>query len=192
MGQMTETNVHFMMDTRASQFTAQVFAGGVLSVFGHNPTIAIRDFSGDAEVNPEDPARSSLKLTIKTSSLSVKDDISDKDKREIERVMQQEILETSTYPEIVYECSSVEAIKTGEGQYTVTLNGDLTMHGVTHAQPISARMTLSDDSMRAFGAFSILQTDYDLKLASVAGGALKVKDELRFSFNILARKKAEI
>jgi hypothetical protein len=37
--------------------------------------------------------------------------------------------------------------------------------------------------------FSILQSDHGLKLASVAGGALKVKDELKFSFNILARKK---
>ena len=35
----------------------------------------------------------------------------------------------------------------------------------------------------------MLQTDYDLKLASVAGGALKVKDELKFSFNILARRE---
>jgi hypothetical protein len=50
-------------------------------------------------------------------------------------------------------------------------------------------VALTEDSLRAFGNFSLLQTDYDLKLASAAGGALKVKDELKFSFNILARKK---
>jgi hypothetical protein len=48
---------------------------------------------------------------------------------------------------------------------------------------------LTGDSLRAFGNFSLLQTDYDLKLASVAGGALKVKDELKFSFNLVGRKK---
>ena len=57
----------------------QVFAGGLLSAFGHSPTIAIRDFSGDAQVNPDDIQHSSLKITIKAESLAVRDDISDKD-----------------------------------------------------------------------------------------------------------------
>jgi hypothetical protein len=69
------------------------------------------------------------------------------------------------------------------------LNGELTLHGVTRSQPVPARVTLAEDSLRAFGTFSLLQTDYDLKLVTIAGGALKVKDELKFSFNILARKK---
>ncbi len=189
MGSTTGTSVHYVADLRASQFTVQVFAGGVLSAFGHSPNIAIRDFTAEAEVNPDHPEQASLKVVIQAASLSVKDDISDKDKREIERTMQQEILEVSSYPEIVYECSSVTTTKAGEGQYSVTLNGDLTMHGVTHPQAVPARVALTGDSLRAFGMFSLRQTDYDLKLASVAGGALKVKDELKFSFNILARKK---
>jgi len=189
MGSTTETMVHYVADMRASQFTVQVFSGGVLSAFGHSPTIAIRDFTADAEVNPESPEPASLKVVIQAASLSVKGDISDKDRREIERMMQQEILEISSYPEIVYECSRVTASKSGEGQYSVTLNGELTMHGVTRPQPVPARVALSGDSLRAFGTFTLLQTDYDLRLASVAGGVLKVKDELKFSFNILARKK---
>ncbi|GAC1428202.1 MAG: hypothetical protein NVS1B11_07540 [Terriglobales bacterium] len=190
MTQTTEASVHYALDTRASQFTVQVFSGGLLSAFGHSPTISIRDFAGDAQVNFEDPEQSSLKVTITVASLAVKDDISDKDRREIERVMKQEILETSTYPEIVYQCSSISATETGEGQYSVTLNGELTMHGVTRPQPVSARVVLAENSLRAFGNFPLKQTDYDLKLASVAGGALKVKDELKFSFNIMARKQA--
>ena len=179
MGPSTETSVHYVADKRASQFTVQVFSGGMLSAFGHSPTIIIRDFTAEADVNPGNPEQASLKVVIQAASLSVKDDISDKDKREIERMMQQEILETSSYPEIVYECSS----------FAATLNGELTMHGVTRPQPVTARAALTADSLRAFGSFSLLQTDYELKLASVAGGALKVKDELKFSFNILARKK---
>ena len=189
MGPTTETSVQYVADTRGSQFTVQVFSGGMLSAFGHSPTIAIRDFTGEAQVNPDNPEQAHLKIVIQAASLSVKDDISDKDRREIERMMQQEILETSSYPEIIYECSSVSSTKAGEGQYSVTLSGDLSMHGVTRSQAIPARVALTADSLRAFGTFSLLQTDYDLQLASVAGGALKVKDELKFSFNILARKK---
>jgi polyisoprenoid-binding protein YceI len=189
MGSTTETSVRYVMDTRASQFTVQVSSGGLLSAFGHNPTIAIRGFSGEAQVNADDLGRSFLKITIDAGSLTVRDDISDKDRREIERAMQQEILETPTYPEIVYECSNIAATKAGDGNYSVTLRGDLTLHGVTRPQPVPARVALDGDSLRALGNFSLLQTDYDLKLASVAGGALKVKDELKFSFNILARTK---
>jgi polyisoprenoid-binding protein YceI len=189
MESTTQTTVHYVTDTRASQFTVQVFSGGVLSAFGHSPTVAIRDFSGDVQVNPDDIQHSSLKITIKAESLAVRDDISDKDRREIERAMQQEILETSSYPEIVYECSDIATTTAGEGQYSVTLNGDLTLHGVTRFQAVNARVALNGDLLGAFGTFSLLQTDYDLKLASVAGGALKVKDELRFSFNMVARKQ---
>jgi hypothetical protein len=40
--------------------------------------------------------------------------------------------------------------------------------------------------LRASGDFSLNQTDYGIKLVSVAGGALKLKDELKFSFEIVA------
>jgi polyisoprenoid-binding protein YceI len=189
MGTTTETSVQYVADARASQFTVQVFPGGLLSAFGHSPKIAIRDFSGAADVNPDDIEHSSLRLTIKADSLSVSDDISDKDRRDIERAMKADILETEGYPEIVYECSSLSATKASEGQYSVTLNGDLTMHGITRSQSVTARATLTEDSLRAFGNFVVLQSDYALKLVSIAGGAMKVKDELKFSFNILARRK---
>lgn len=189
MGSTTETSLQYVADARASQFTVQVFAGGLLSAFGHSPTIAIRDFAGVAEVNPDEIAHSSLKITIKADSLAVRDEISDKDRSEMERVMQQDVLDTSAYPEILYECSNITANKSGEGQYSLTLNGDLTMHGVTRSQTVAARVAVTEDSLRAFGNFSLRQTDYDLKLVTIAGGALKVKDELKFSFNILARKK---
>jgi polyisoprenoid-binding protein YceI len=188
-GSTTEASLHYVADTRASQFTVQVFAGGLLSAFGHSPVIAIRDFTAEAEVNPQDPARSSLKVTIQAQSLTVRDDISDKDRQQIESTMKEEILETSAYPEIVYECSNIAGLQAGEGQYSITLNGELNLHGVNRPQPVAARVAVTGDSLRAFGSFSILQSDYDLKLVTVAGGALKVKDELKFSFNILARRK---
>jgi len=63
------------------------------------------------------------------------------------------------------------------------------MQGESREQIVPAGAVFTGDSLRAFGTFSLRQTDYELKLASVAGGALKVKDELKGSFNILARKK---
>lgn len=189
MEQTTEAGVLFVTETRGSQFTLQVFSGGLLSAFGHSPTIAIPDFVGEVRLNPGAIERSSLKVTVKAASLAVKDDVSDKDRREIERMMRNDILEIETYPEIVFESSNISASKLAEGQYSVTVNGELTLHGVTRDQTISGRVTVTGDTLRAFGSFTLLQTDYGLTLASVAGGALKVKDELKFSFNVTARKQ---
>ena len=57
-------------------------------------------------------------------------------------------------------------------------------------QSFIAQMTPGEDSLRAFGEFTLRRTDFNIKLVSVAGGALKVKDELKFSFDIVARKQA--
>ena len=52
-----------------------------------------------------------------------------------------------------------------------------------------ADVYLNGDTFRAFGSFSVLQTSYGIKLVSVAGGVLKVKDELKCSFDIAARRQ---
>jgi polyisoprenoid-binding protein YceI len=70
---------------------------------------------------------------------------------------------------------------------SATLDGELTLHGVTRPQSIVARVTLLGSMLRVSGEFSLDQTDFNIRLISVAGGALKVKDELKFSFEIVAR-----
>jgi polyisoprenoid-binding protein YceI len=89
----------------------------------------------------------------------------------------------------VYDCTRVSASKTGERQYWVALNGELTLRGITRGLSISARVSLNGETLKASGSFSLLQSDYEIALVSVAGGALKVKDELKFSFEIVARKQ---
>ena len=156
---------------------------------GHNPTIGIRDFSGEMKFNPDKLEAGSFHLVIQSASLSVQDDISDKDLREIERLMKQEVLETAKFPEIVYDAPSISVTKMADALYSAALNGKLTLHGVTRNQPMSVRVALFGTMLRASGDFTLDQTDYNIKLVSVAGGALKLKDELKFSFEIVARRK---
>ena len=179
----------YAIDPDMSRFTVRAFASGMLSALGHSPTLAIREFTGKAEFEPGSLDSAALHLKINAGSLNVTDNVSDKDRREIERTMNQQVLETSQYPEIVFESSKVSANKVGDGQYMVNLVGDLSMHGVTNSQPVSAQVALIGDTLRAHGEFSVLQTDYGIKLVSIGGGSLKVKDELKFTFDILARKQ---
>jgi polyisoprenoid-binding protein YceI len=179
----------YVIDSRASRFTVQAFATGMLARMGHNPTIGIRDFSGEMKFDPDKLQAGGFHLVIKTASLSVQDDINDKDLREIERLMHKEVLDTAKFPEIVYDASGVSVAKMADTLYSATLNGNLTMHGVTRSQTIPVRVASFGTMLRASGDFSLEQTDYNIKLVSVAGGALKLKDELKFSFEIVARKQ---
>jgi polyisoprenoid-binding protein YceI len=179
----------YIIDGRSSRFTVSAFATGLLAAMGHNPIIGIRDFSGEMNFNPDKLEAGSFRVAIKTSSLSVQNDISDKDRREIERLMNQEVLETAKFPEILYEAPGISVTKMTDMLYSATLNGDLTMHGVKRSQPIAARVASLGSMLRASGNFSLDQTDYNIKLVSVAGGALKLKDELKFSFEIVARRQ---
>ncbi len=179
----------YVIDGRSSRFTVRAFATGLLAKMGHNPTIGIRDLSGEMKFNPDKLEAGSFRLVIKSASMSVQDDISDKDLREMERLMNQEVLETAKFPEIVYEAPSISVSKMADMLYSATLNGNLTLHGVTRNQPITARVALLGSMLRASSDFTLNQTDYNIKLVSVAGGALKLKDELKFSFEIVARKQ---
>ena len=161
----------------------------MLSAFGHSPAFAIRQYSGEVQFNPASLEQASLRLVVKAASLEVADNINDKDRRDIESEMRDRVLEVGKYPEIVYACSRVVANKTGDDQYTVTLNGDLTLHGITRGQSVSAKVAVTGDMLRAFGETSLRQSDYNIKLVSAMGGGLKVKDEVKVSFDITARKQ---
>lgn len=177
----------YLIEAGLSRFTVRGSAGGLLSGLGHNPVVAVSDFTGEARWDPAAPEKASLRLRIRAGSLAVQNDISDKDRREMERVMREEVLETDKYPEIVFE--SIGA--TANASNRVTIDGNLTLHGVTRRERLPAQLAVTGDILRAFGDFAIRQSDYRLKLASVAGGALKLKDELKFTFDIVARKKSE-
>jgi polyisoprenoid-binding protein YceI len=178
---------HFVVDAKASKFTVQAYATGILSVMGHNPTIAISRFTGAVDFNREDLTGKGLSLTMDAASLYVQDDVSDKDRREMERIMNEQILEVSTYPTILYEASEFKITRLEESLFLAALSGTLKFRGVTHNQPVSARIALFGDMLRASGDFTLKQSDYRVKPVVVAGGALKLKDDLRFSFEIVAR-----
>jgi polyisoprenoid-binding protein YceI len=181
--------IRYVFDSKASRFLVRASATGLLSSFGHNPTIAIRDFAGEVQISADSPADGSMQLRIQSGSLRVTDDIKDKDRREIERVMNEEVLESASYPEILFASSDVNAEKTGANQYRVTLNGELSLHGFTRREQIAAYLTVAEAQLRAYGDFSLKQSDYGIRPVSVAGGALKLNDELKFSFDIVARRE---
>jgi polyisoprenoid-binding protein YceI len=175
----------YQIDRNASRFVVRAFATGVFSALGHSPTIAIRDFAGEAALEPEPR----LRARVRADSLEVTDDVSSKDRGEMERAMHQDVLQSAKYPEIVYESTGATITPLGEGRWQANVTGNITLRGVTRGQNIAMQVTLMGDMLRANGEFTLLQSSYGIKPVSVAGGTLKLKDELKFTFDVVARKQ---
>jgi polyisoprenoid-binding protein YceI len=181
----------YRIDPSISRFTVRAFASGLLSVLGHSPTIAVGDFEGDVLLEKGSLESAALHLRVKAASLLVQDDVSNRDRLEIERQMRDEVLETGRFPDILYKCSSASGSEPAAGPSIVRLNGQLSLHGVARPLPIDAHVNVTGDLLRASGEISLRQTDYDIRLVSAMAGALKIKDELKVSFDIAARKQKQ-
>jgi polyisoprenoid-binding protein YceI len=180
--------VDYHIDPAASRFTVRAFAGGMLSGMGHNPTFLARDVAGEAAFDPEAQRATLVRLKVGASSLTVTDSVSDKDRREIERITSQEVLESAVYPEILFEASRIALTGGPGGPLQATLDGVLTLHGVSRPQQVVARVYPNGDALRAQGEATLRLTDFRIEPVSVAGGMLKVKDEVNLTFDVVARK----
>lgn len=185
-----EAVANYRIEPAGSRLTVKVFSAGLLSALGHNPTIAARDFSGEVSLAAATVEKAYVRVIARPDTFEVTDDVSEKDKRDIENNMKEGVLEISRFPEIAFESSKVSPTKISENRYAVDIAGILTVHGETRPQNIVCQVSLNGDTLRGFGDFSLRQTDFRIKLFSFAGGALKVKDEVKCSFDLLARRQA--
>jgi polyisoprenoid-binding protein YceI len=144
----------YRIEPGISKFTARALAGGMLSAFGHSPTFAVRRFS---EATFDGHGEGSLELRIESGSLDLLDDVPERDRREILRTMNDELLETARFPQISYRCpaSGLSARSAGPGRFDVTLNGSLTLRGVTRQQPIVAHAVAGEETLRGYGEVAV-------------------------------------
>jgi polyisoprenoid-binding protein YceI len=172
-----------------SQFMVEAYSGGLLWFMGHTHHFAVRNFAGEAEVSPEMLEPASLQLTVKTDSLEeTGKNFTEGQKKIINEGARKEVLQADAYPEIVFKSTGVKAKRSGGDRLEVEIGGDLTLHGVTRHVVIPAQVTFGKDSFRAGGEFSINRSDYGVKTHSIKGGLIRVRDKVKFTFDILANK----
>jgi len=183
--------VRYKIDASASRFTVQAFATGLLSSFGHNPTIAIRDFEGEAQAESDNLENASVRLTIGTHSFDVMDEMKRDDRHKLEAEMNEKVLDTKQFPTISFESRKVTVQKLANDLFQASVVGDLTFHGVTREHSFDARVTRRGSELRISSDFSLRQSDYGITPFKAAGGALKLKDEVKFNCDLVARLEAE-
>lgn len=180
----------FALDTNASRFTVQAFATGMLSTFGHNPKIAIRDYDGEIQFAPDTYDSAVVRVTVRASAMDVQDEMSNDDRKKLEQTMY-DALEVQRFPTAVYETKQITVQKQSAEMLLAQATGALSFHGVTQTQSVNARVTRLGTMLRISGDFSLRQSDYGVRPVSFAGGALRLKDELKFTFELVARMQEE-
>jgi polyisoprenoid-binding protein YceI len=97
------------------------------------------------------------------------------------------VLESAKYPEITFKSTEITGRLTG-GQFEAKVGGELTLHGVTRHIVIPATVTLSGNELRARGEFTVNRGDYKVKATSAFHGMVRVRDRLKFTFDIVAHQ----
>lgn len=181
-------NTRYRMDAGRSRFTVQAFAGGMLSMFAHSPTFAVRDFQGELRVESDRLASATLDVIVRAVSLDLLDNVRPADRQEIESRMRREVLEVGDFPEIRFESTGIAARP--PNQYRVQIAGLLSLHGVTSHERAEGELQLYDDGIRLAGEFSLRMSDYRIRPVTALGGSIRLRDDVQVVFDIVALKEA--
>lgn len=87
------------------------------------------------------------------------DEATKTDRREIGRIMFDEVLEKTIYPKVEYKSSCATALKTGENMNRVNFAGDLALHGITRDMGPDAQVVAREDTLRPQTCFSLMPSD---------------------------------
>ena len=166
------------VDGPHSTITVRVYKTGFFSAFAHNHEIQAPIQSGEVK----ESGSPSVELRVDARKLRVLDpEASDSTRGQIQETMLgTQVLDANHFPEIHFQSTGVEA----KGPDHWIVHGNLALHGKDH--PIAVEVTLKDERYR--GSATLKQTDFGITPVTVAGGTVKVKDEVKVEFDIVLGK----
>ncbi len=142
------------------------------------------DFAGTVDFNPQDVTKSSVKVTIKTASITTDNAPRDND------LHSSEFLDVAKFPEMTFESTKIE--KRGD---QLVMTGNLTIKGIT--KPVEIPFTLSgpindpwgNSRLAAEGSTTINRRDFGVTYNNkMQDGSAVVGDMVKISLNIEAVK----
>jgi len=180
--------MRYEIDAARSKFMVKARRGGLAWFKGHDHYIAVKDFSGRAELTLDALNPASLQMTIRAASLEETSDVfTARQKTIINKELNDIVLETAKYPEITFKSSTVAgALK--NGQFEIKIGGDITLHGVKRHIEIPATVVVEGETLRARGEFELDRSKFNVKATSAFHGLVRIKNKLKFTFDIVGRR----
>jgi hypothetical protein len=165
------------IDTTQSKMTVYVYKSGLFSAFADDHIIQAPIAGGS--LSEEQPM--AVNLVVQTADMKVLDPDLDASKRaEVQAGMVSEkVLDIARYPEITFTSTTVTP--SGPNKWNVV--GTLAIRGQTRS--ITEPVSRQNGSYR--GSVEIKQRDFGIEPVSIAGGTVKVKNELKIEFDIVSQ-----
>ena len=164
-----------VVDTGHSTLKIRVFKSGLFSAFAHDHEIDALITQGSVNLSP----KSSVKLRVDARKLRVLDPkLSPKNRAEVQKTMEgPQVLDSKRFAEISFHSTAVES----KGKEHWTVEGNLTLHG--QSAPVSVDVNLRNGHY--LGSARLKQRTFGMTPVSIAGGTVKVKDEVEVEFDIV-------
>jgi YceI-like domain len=169
-----------VVDPHNSKLIVHVSKSGLFSAFGgDNHEVAAPIAEG---VVGEGARR--VTFVIESQRMKVLDSELPPDKRQQvqERMLGPDVLDVTRFPRIEFESIKVEQVSPGH----LLVHGQLSLHGVT--RPLIVKV--QTDGGRYIGEATLKQRDFGITPVSIAGGTVKVKDELKIEFDVRTSSQA--
>jgi polyisoprenoid-binding protein YceI len=164
------------IDTARSVLSVRVYRSGLFSALGHD-----HEVRAPIQKGTFDEQSDSVDLRVDARALRIVDaNISEKDRTEIQSTMLgPKVLDSERFPEIRFHASRVEPSPDGKWR----LHGELTLHGET--RPVIVEAEGQNGHYRGWA--QLRQKDFAMTPVTVAGGTVKVKNEVRVEFEIFGK-----
>jgi len=178
----------YTIDLTQSRVTATLTQEGFIARRYPSHNVEVKNFTGKVEVSEKDETQVAVEVEAESKSLTnVDQSMSEFERKEFHAVVNNTVLESDKFPKIKFVSVSIsDAQKSGETR-SFTLNGDLTLRDATKRVSFPVTVTIAKDQLRATGEAKFKQTDFGIKPYSGKLGMIKIGDEVKINFAIVAK-----
>lgn len=177
----------FTFDAQASEINIILKQEGLMRSRYATHRVLAKSFDGRVEL-PADEAKMAVEVTAETKMLTNVDaGMSDFERKEFHANLRGPILEADKFPTIKFTSVWISDLQKDGDRRSFTLGGDLTLHGVTRRMAFPVNATIGEKELRATGEGKLKQSDFGIKPFEKGLGLIKVGDELKVSFSVIAR-----
>jgi polyisoprenoid-binding protein YceI len=147
----------------------------------HDLVLTASQWSGTMNVDADNPAASGASLTVDARSIEIIEavggmkSLSDKDRRDIAKNIDDKVLETGKHPQLTFESTSVSG-----SAPNFNAAGNMTIKGTT--RPVNVALNVNGTTVTA--KTSISQKDFGIKPFSAMMGAIKLRDDVDFEVTV--------
>ncbi|MEV4105877.1 YceI family protein [Nonomuraea sp. NPDC049649] len=175
----------YVLGPETGRLVVETKRTGLGAKAGHDLTIEVTQWRGEAVVDLDDPGASGVNVEADAGSLRVVSGsggvkpLTASDKADIERTIREKVLRTDRFPTITFRSRQVSGTRE-----SFRVEGELTLAGQT--RPLTLGCGFDGD--RVQGGATVKQSVWGIKPYSAFFGALKLDDDVTVRFEVALSK----